>query len=572
MKKRMRKEKGLLKKPLNKAVYLLAILPVVVFYWFVFKFSQNIPLVDDFDAILDFFIKFFQSVSLKEKLVLLFSQHNEHRLVIDRIIALLVYYINNSLDFKILIIIGNLSLLGLAVIIFQCFKQKKDKFLYFLPVVFLLFQPQYTGSIYWAISALQNLLVLLFVSLTIYFIDDKRRSFFVLAIVFAVLSAFTNGNGLFVFLIILGILMYRRRFHDALLWLFVTILVFAVYFHGYIMPEHKQYYIDFSNMGQAVIYFFAFIGSSVSLNFPIFKIMLSGFSEAQITILISVIGVIILLYSIFLIKNKYYKKNIKISAFFVFLFVCALSAALMRPGHGLTQAFSSRYKIISVLFLIFIYISAAEIIQAGKLKKYFPYILTAAIVFNIGSFYLNYNEIVYCRKKLVFGLADWQYNGTGMKSLYNEKEKGKEILSKSILFGYYVPPKINFDKYTSKRVPLQLPEETKNLVFSFNMLKDENNTAIQPYGWAFINGKDSAKSIIYFVLKSDKNTYVYKTEKVKRPDITAFFKTFNYDNSGFKALIHKLALEAGQYKIGIYIKDGGDEQLKITDRTIEVGK
>ena len=73
-------------------------------------------------------------------------------------------------------------------------------------------------------------------------------------------------------------------------------------------------------------------------------------------------------------------------------------------------------------------------------------------------------------------------------------------------------------------------------------------------GWAFINGEDSMNSKISIILKSEKNCFVAETSPVKRPDVTSFFHTLNYDDSGFFALIPNIGLEDGEYKIIIYIK------------------
>jgi len=44
----------------------------------------------------------------------------------------------------------------------------------------------------------------------------------------------------------------------------------------------------------------------------------------------------------------------------------------------------------------------------------------------------------------------------------------------------------------------------------------------------------------------------------------------NFDDSGFLAFIPTGDLEAGQYRIGIYIKKGEIEALKYTDEIITV--
>lgn len=81
-------------------------------------------------------------------------------------------------------------------------------------------------------------------------------------------------------------------------------------------------------------------------------------------------------------------------------------------------------------------------------------------------------------------------------------------------------------------------------------------------GWAAIKGQDADNCQIKVVLIGDKNKYSLSVERLKRQDITAFFKNKNnYDDTGFSITILKSDIPKGKYKVGIIIKNNQNKQF-----------
>jgi hypothetical protein len=81
------------------------------FSGFFFKYTVNVPINDDYD-VLDKFNKMVSSDSIIEQIKLLFAQHNEHRIVYDRIWFLISYKINNQVNFNLLSLVGKFITFG----------------------------------------------------------------------------------------------------------------------------------------------------------------------------------------------------------------------------------------------------------------------------------------------------------------------------------------------------------------------------------------------------------------------------------------------------------------------------
>jgi hypothetical protein len=117
---------------------------------------------------------------------------------------------------------------------------------------------------------------------------------------------------------------------------------------------------------------------------------------------------------------------------------------------------------------------------------------------------------------------------------------------------------------------LQLPTETNNIMYSFDISTEDPRVAAIERGWAFIEGEDSENSKLYIVLKSPGQTYIFNTHVEKRPDVTRYFKelNLNLDYSGFMALIPARKIANGEYTVGIYITKGDIEAIEYTNKTV----
>lgn len=117
---------------------------------------------------------------------------------------------------------------------------------------------------------------------------------------------------------------------------------------------------------------------------------------------------------------------------------------------------------------------------------------------------------------------------------------------------------------------LQLPTETDDIIYEFDISTEDPRVVAIERGWAFIDGEDSENSKVYIVLKSPSQTYIFDTYVEERPDVTRYFQEMdlNLDYSGFVALIPARKIDNGEYIVGIYITKGDIEALQYTDRAI----
>ncbi len=96
------------------------------------------------------------------------DQHNEYKLFFGQGVAWAQFALLGHVSFVQLCVLGDSAVLVLALLLWSMFlPDEKDlarRLAYFVPVAWLLFQLEYCETLNWAMAAMQNLWVLVFLS------------------------------------------------------------------------------------------------------------------------------------------------------------------------------------------------------------------------------------------------------------------------------------------------------------------------------------------------------------------------------------------------------------------------
>lgn len=101
-----------------------------------------------------------------------------------------------------------------------------------------------------------------------------------------------------------------------------------------------------------------------------------------------------------------------------------------------------------------------------------------------------------------------------------------------------------------------------NLIGNFDVVNKQGNL-LRLSGWAAFNGVSSTDTEIQVVFISNNIMYISDTGIVMRPDITERLgeKKYNYTSSGFALNINTTQIKAGEYTLGLIVKDKAGKQL-----------
>jgi hypothetical protein len=363
--------------------WLLIALPILLFGLVWQQYAINIPKWDD-HALRAFLVYSDQETTLSGKIYQLFRQHNEHRIVYDRIITALDYWLFGKLNYKHLMVVGNLSLVGLLAVFIGVLRQHRKTVLYAVPVSLLLFNLSQWENMFWGMAALQNFSVVLWVVAAFYFLTYTHR--WGLALVAAILATLTSGNGLIVWpigfvLLALRLASYSResksatkwseQFQPLIGWTVGALIVVGLYFTGFEKPAD----ITYVRPGPLALLkgWFAVIGAAAeALPFgsPLRTSILLGGPMTVVTLGISVWGFIVywptisqVVLRILKPKTTVYKASLPIPSLLLFFWGCAgfilgtaAVVAWARTGFGAELLITSRYKMYSLVLLILLYL------------------------------------------------------------------------------------------------------------------------------------------------------------------------------------------------------------------------
>jgi hypothetical protein len=548
--------------------FFLSLFIIIYFFWIFFKYTVNIPINDDY-AVLDNFNKIIETNSVLEKIKLFFAQHNEHRIVYDRIWFLISYKLNNQINFNLLSFIGNLSLLG----IFFLFMKKLlifKNYLVLFPVSVFILNFSFHENITFSMATLSNLTVVFFSLLSLSFLTSKTLTDkrFLFAVIFCLFAMYTQGSGLFVVPVSLLILFLQKDFRRLKFYAIIGVIFFAIYFIGYEKPLNSPSIIEsvIHFKMRTVLYIIVFLGNAFS-----FDLIFSA-TTIDSLILSSVVGFVFLSIYIFSFKNKYYDKNPFVFSIMTHVIVISIVTGLTRSQIGIETAISSRYRILSALFLICILIRVIEYFKEKETSvlKVNCVILVLTIFYFLNFSFIQEEYFYFRTQKSLKGVLNY-YSGNHKLLNGFEQDFYKTVIENSIKNEtYFFPSKKELEKiiiFSSKK-EIDYNGLDSNLA---HVNIDEITNLFDSYyieGWAYIEDQKTISQAVYIVITNQNTTTFYNAQSVNRYDLNPYFKKNNLEQGGFYARIKSENLRPGVNKISVYIENDGIKKLAQTDKII----
>jgi hypothetical protein len=445
-------------KMLVPAVFLA--LPAILFYGILFRNAINVPLDDDYEALLDFLN---QMVELKSAAArasyFLAAQFNEYKLFFGHAVAFLQFAFVGHTDLRVLSAIGNGSVLLLAILLWMMFlphhKNLAQRMAFFIPVSYLLFQLGYAATLNWAMPSLQNLPVLLFSLGTIYLLVRGSRRAFWCALIGLALAIAASGNGLLVIPIGVVILALSRYYLRVVGWLMISAGCVAAYAYRYnLMSSQSRLHHSVLEtvLRPRPLYVIAFIGNAAA-----FPPLLGRYHPLEVVSGLF-LGLLLCTYFFVLWRRGYARRNPTVSYCVLFLLLTAVGVAGIRSEFGISQSLESRYEIYSALFLIFAWFSIVEEFlqhQNLPLRRNHTFLATVvgAVLFCLVMDFCGWRDLEERNRKIVLGMAAYEHSVStefsvgpilrfpGQSARFDELEqRAPFILRQSTRLGVYRPP------------------------------------------------------------------------------------------------------------------------------------
>ncbi|RZJ67912.1 MAG: hypothetical protein EOO50_03565 [Flavobacterium sp.] len=551
---------------LNAVSFVLIVGLIGYFYFEFFTYTSNIPVNDDYKAILEFLNNFKADESFSSRMSLLFAQFNEHRIVYDRIWTLVSYKLFGKVDFNFLALIGNLSYLGIFLLL--ALPLRKRGWFYVLPVAILIFNFAFHENMTFPMATLSNNTGVLFSLLSIYFAVKSEKHAY-LSIVFFVLAVLTVGSGLFLIFLLPAIFWYRGK--KKLFWAFIGVAVatLALYFIGYQKPPQTPDVFEtilYFKL-KATTFFFSFIGSIFSYNL----IFTNDLTDS--VVFSAMFGLVMVIFYGYLIRKRYYKDNLLAFAMISFVILVAGITSVTRAQFGIETAIASRYKLYSAIMLVYCYYYFLEKVELRQSWRD-GIVALFSLVYFFGISNKQTEYLAYRQHLNYLGVVNF-YSGNHKMLNGFEQDLYKEILEKAKNYKIYTLPdesEVNALYPFSQKVSNLTQNTNTDAWFTHDVeqiyeLKD----SFLIFGKGFLDRQSSYEQNIYLELQDsasgEKRTFA--TQRMKRYDTNPYFKKGNLDYAGFVCRIKKEDLGSAEYSVITSISNDGLFRREPTDKKIK---
>jgi len=359
--------------------YIFISIPIVIFISFVCKYALNLPHWDDYDAVLAF-MNSYKTAPISEKIHLLFSQHNEHRIFSSRLVFVMYKGLFGTLNFRHIIFANLLILISVFGLLVHLLRQILPSLWQVAALVLsiCMFDLNNYENANFAMAGMQNFGIFLLFLYSMYFYSLSPNKYILPAVLLQMVCVFSSGNG-------------------SVGSFFITAFVFAtgskpkkIIAFATLVLITPLYYIAF-NKGAADFF------TINPLKFiPYFLHATGSHFGFKLGVLFAIIILFLFVYLLPFNQNKSLKRLDGVSPFSVififlalFIFASLGVMSIFRGNLPVESACSSRYLIYSHMLVAIIFIFF--VIRYQNTKK-IKSITIATILLLIVTYALNYQE------------------------------------------------------------------------------------------------------------------------------------------------------------------------------------
>ena len=322
--------------------------PLLASYAILVHFLEPLPLMDDYQALLQFSLDHLRLASPSARwLHIVSSQHNEYKFILEHLLVAAELTLTHRIDIDFLQVLGDLFVLGNLILLwfaaFPASTPQPRRLLLFVPVSLVACSLNYWDALDFAMNGITTFAIQFFLLLTLLLLT-RQPARLLAASLSAVCGCLISPIAFLLGplgLLVLWSQRTRQAFAGrAVFWTASFVPAFAAFLYRYVwMPPHaaKAFY-------DKPAFFFSFLGSASP----------SKWGAAPL-------GALILCAVFLLVYKRWDRVNPCLFYYALLLVASALIAAQGRAAFGVFGSVSERYQIHSNMLLIIVYVFAVHL-------------------------------------------------------------------------------------------------------------------------------------------------------------------------------------------------------------------
>jgi hypothetical protein len=408
----------------------------LVYFGSLIAYTPNIPIRDDFMDIVPFSLSYASAdLTIVDKLYLFLEQHNDHRMLINRIFYAVIFEITGEVDFFLISMAGNLSLIALSILYYRSIKNDKAKILIFFSSIFLLYQISCFAASTFPMTVLSNYWVLAFAFCSLYFLNKETISSRILAILFAFIATFTFASGQFV--LIAGLFLLAIKFVEGsnrpsaksiLTWAGASFTILFLFYSG-----HEERFgndtikMVLNSLGFFITGFIKILGAPLAFN------------NEKIALLVGLLALFVHAY----ITYRKAWKNYTVFSFSLFLLMSLGIITITRAWAGHDYLITTdRYLFITINYWICLVILGTGFLENRKWMISLV-VMLFTLTLNGATYYSNHKEMRKLYIERINNLEKWEKSDRTSRLMIPHRydsQKANMGLDQLIKLDLYKPP------------------------------------------------------------------------------------------------------------------------------------
>lgn len=539
------------KRSLFIIVLAAVLLPVAVYLRVWDYYAVNIAKWDD-HALKRTLLDYIASEGPLGILRVLSAQHNEHRIFLTRLIAILDYSWYGQLDYRHLMFAGNLLLLSVIILWWRLLKHNGKTLFALLPVALIWPTLAHWENMYWGMASIQNFGVVALGAIAVYWCMKGSWGYYAAGILLAALSAFSSGNGLLILPIVTLVLFLSRENKKGIIAAASVVLVLALYFGSYHQPDYNAKAP--AGVWALVKGFMAFLGSFAEV-FPVKGRQDTSVVFGFILFLVSISIVSTTLFR--LVRNQYaerYSKTTDAFCLCMMLFILGTAAVVVwgRAGSGIEVLLTSRYKIYSFLLLITAYLFIVIPIRGSFYHPYVSGVAVLCLLFNVFSYHYYLVDAYNLRKFMVTSYFNSVYDNKALNPFTADTSMSRGLVARpSLFYEHWLPLVPNLsDSAVSGNLSY-----ARELAGDTRVSAGENRISIVNSNYQSQRLQDSG---VYLLLSNPDRYFLVPTFRERNRNRKQLFFRQQYFAPGFASehTFSELDLKPGNYRYALVLQKG----------------
>lgn len=581
-----------MKKHKEMGIFIVMILPIIIFYRFVFIYTINVPYLDDFQ-ILNTIVRVQDEP--QNWWTILTENFNGHRFAEIKLLVWLDYLLEGQVNFKTLCIFGSFFLLGFWYFCLKIVRENNISIYYLVPFTFLLFQPIYHRNIFWMLSCLQYQQSIFLTIVAYYYLAKYTTKSFIISVILGVIHTQINGNAFYIFMLGALIPLYQERYKMTAIYCVIGLILGGLFYLN--MPTvvglAGYSFQDLLTAKPKIILgaLSGFLGGSIEQFTSNHKIIASfGFLLALI------IGVFVSIFFYFIIKHLFNKTDLtnnesqeillKYDELFrqkIIMILMANSLLLTAVGVAISRGvffkelmLVDRYLLYSVVSICVVYLLFI-MFSDGKIRKIIGIIaLPLSVIFYLHSYYKAVPQVMYYQRSHEADIYDLKHHRTTNNKMFGFTPQSLLLFEETLQRKIYEFPESRFDTlenilsqpidnqyFKQEDISFKFANKTHDVYGGTRILYFNNHD--------FFLSENDSRNTFFVVLKNEQNndTFIIYPE---RPTLIRkeFLINQRLFSTGFTTMIQQDCVKKGRYRIGLLVFENGNADLKYTSHSINV--